>query len=113
LPDLIRHERLTVIATLHDLNHTVMFLDHIAIPNRGGPGAAGKPEQTQISVLIRNIFMPKQLRTGYSKYEHGPWLFFTFTPAGKLHNISYSSDFYRCMFLDSFGFERTFQNQDA
>ncbi|WP_273728684.1 ABC transporter ATP-binding protein [Brucella gallinifaecis] len=56
LLDLVRRQKLTVVAALHDLNHAAMFCDRIAVMNQGRLVALGTPREVLRAECIRNVF---------------------------------------------------------
>lgn len=56
LLDLVRCQRLTVVAALHDLNHAAMFCDRIAILEGGRLIALGAPNEVLTVERIRDVF---------------------------------------------------------
>jgi iron complex transport system ATP-binding protein len=56
LLDLVRQQKLTVAAALHDLNHAAMFCDRVAVMKAGRLVALGKPCDVFDPVLIRDVF---------------------------------------------------------
>ncbi|MBP1877573.1 histidinol phosphatase [Agrobacterium rubi] len=53
---LVRKQRLTVAAALHDLNHAAMFCDRVAVMKRGELVALGKPSTVFTADLIGDVF---------------------------------------------------------
>lgn len=53
---LVRKQRLTVAAALHDLNHAAMFCDRIAVMKGGELVALGDPGSVLTAKLIRDVF---------------------------------------------------------
>ncbi|PQZ50248.1 ABC transporter ATP-binding protein [Ochrobactrum sp. MYb15] len=56
LLDLVRRQKLTVVAALHDLNHAAMFCDRIAIMNKGQIVELGTPREVLRAECIRSVF---------------------------------------------------------
>lgn len=56
LLDLVKQQRLTTIAALHDLNHAAMFCDRIAVMKKGNLIACGKPAEVLEQEMIRDVF---------------------------------------------------------
>ncbi|MBB3609517.1 ABC transporter ATP-binding protein [Rhizobium sp. BK602] len=56
LLDLVRRQRLTVVAALHDLNHAAMFCDRIAVMKGGRLVALGTPREVLTAECIRDVF---------------------------------------------------------
>ena len=56
LLDLVKRQRLTVVAALHDLNHAAMFCDRIAVMHRGEMIAVGPPREVLTSGTIAEVF---------------------------------------------------------
>ena len=53
---LVRQQKLTVAAALHDLNHAAMFCDRIAVMKAGQIVALGKPCRVLTAELILDVF---------------------------------------------------------
>ncbi|WP_320198036.1 ABC transporter ATP-binding protein [Agrobacterium sp. rho-13.3] len=53
---LVRKQKLTVAAALHDLNHAAMFCDRVAVMKGGQLVALGKPCSVFTADLIRDVF---------------------------------------------------------
>ncbi|XUY26446.1 ABC transporter ATP-binding protein [Agrobacterium sp. rho-8.1] len=53
---LVRKQRLTVAAALHDLNHAAMFCDRVAVMKNGHLVALGKPSTIFTADLISDVF---------------------------------------------------------
>lgn len=53
---LVRKQRLTVAAALHDLNHAAMFCDRVAVMKGGMLVALGKPSTVFTASLIGDVF---------------------------------------------------------
>ena len=53
---LVRKQRLTVAAALHDLNHAAMFCDRVAVMKAGALVALGKPSTVFTASLIADVF---------------------------------------------------------
>lgn len=53
---LVRQQKLTVVAALHDLNHAAMFCDRLAVMNGGRIISVGRPGEVLQAALIREIF---------------------------------------------------------
>ncbi|KXG84035.1 ABC transporter ATP-binding protein [Agrobacterium bohemicum] len=53
---LVRKQRLTVVAALHDLNHAAMFCDRVAVMKGGQLVALGKPSAVFTAELIGDVF---------------------------------------------------------
>lgn len=53
---LVRKQRLTVAAALHDLNHAAMFCDRVAVMKRGELVALAKPSSVFTNDLIKDVF---------------------------------------------------------
>lgn len=53
---LVRQQRLTVAAALHDLNHAAMFCDRVAVMKAGKLVALGKPSTVFTASLIADVF---------------------------------------------------------
>ncbi|MDQ0454064.1 ABC transporter ATP-binding protein [Rhizobium paknamense] len=51
-----RHDALTVVAALHDLNHAAMFCDRIAVMHGGRLVALGTPDAVLTPELLRKVF---------------------------------------------------------
>lgn len=83
LLDLVRRERLTVIAALHDLNHAAMFCDRIALINHGRLAAIGKPQHILTSALIQDIF---HIESVVEKSLSGPLHIRYIRPAQVVHH---------------------------
>lgn len=56
LLDLVRRQRLTVVAALHDLNHAAMFCDRIAVLQKGHLVALGPPREVLSANRISEVF---------------------------------------------------------
>lgn len=56
LLDLVRQQKLTVAAALHDLNHAAMFCDRVAVMKGGRIVALGRPCDVFDHLLIRDVF---------------------------------------------------------
>ncbi|MDQ0390429.1 ABC transporter ATP-binding protein [Labrys monachus] len=56
LLDLVRQQRLTVVAALHDLNHASMFCDRIAVLRGGTLLTIGAPQNVLTPSLISEVF---------------------------------------------------------
>lgn len=53
---LVRRQKLTVAAALHDLNHAAMFCDRVAVMKAGALIALGKPCDVFEAALIEDVF---------------------------------------------------------
>lgn len=56
LLDLVRRQKLTVVAALHDLNHAAMFCDRIAVMDKGNLVALGTPREVLQEGRIAEVF---------------------------------------------------------
>ncbi len=56
LLDLVRRQKLTVVAALHDLNHAAMFCDRIAVMDQGNLVALGPSRDVLNPDLVRTVF---------------------------------------------------------
>jgi iron complex transport system ATP-binding protein len=53
---LVREQKLTVVAALHDLNHAAMFCDRIAVMKGGNLVALGSPREVLDAQRIKRVF---------------------------------------------------------
>jgi iron complex transport system ATP-binding protein len=53
---LVKQQRLTVVAALHDLNHAITFCDRVAVMHRGELMTVGPPHHVLTASLIRQVF---------------------------------------------------------
>ncbi|MCO5731206.1 ABC transporter ATP-binding protein [Rhizobium sp. SSA_523] len=56
LLDLVKKQRLTVVAALHDLNHAALFCDRIALMQGGRLVALGRPQEVLTVQTVREVF---------------------------------------------------------
>lgn len=56
LLDLVRQQKLTTIAALHDLNHAAMFCDRVAVMQNGSLIACGTPHEVLEQKIISDVF---------------------------------------------------------
>ena len=59
LLSLVKREKLTVIAALHDLNHAAMFCDSLIVMQQGQILASGTPEEILSEGLLWDVFRVK------------------------------------------------------
>ncbi|MFC7405215.1 ABC transporter ATP-binding protein [Georgenia alba] len=65
----LRHDGVTVLAALHDLNHALRYADHVVVLSAGRAVAAGPPEQVLTGELVSEVYRVRARRVSAGDHE--------------------------------------------